>query len=119
MRRRLTRRRRRSCLFFKTDLPEELKKEQQYAAEGTGTSSQRMDFKLSQMKPSKVTHGGEVKIVDAKNFPITPIAAAIVKLKPGGLRELHWHPNADEWQYFISGKGRMTVFAAGGRARTM
>jgi oxalate decarboxylase len=105
--------------IFQTDLPEELKKEQQYAAEGTGTVPQRMDFKPNQMKPTKVTRGGEVKIVDAKNFPITPIAAAIVKLKPGGLRELHWHPNADEWQYFISGKGRMTVFAAGGRARTM
>jgi oxalate decarboxylase len=35
------------------------------------------------------------------------------------LRELHWHPNADEWQYYISGQGRMTVFAAGTRARTM
>jgi oxalate decarboxylase len=105
--------------IFQTDLPEDLKKEQQYAAEGTGTVPQRMDFKPNQMKPTKVTRGGEVKIVDATNFPITPIAAAIVKLKPGGLRELHWHPNADEWQYFISGKGRMTVFAAGGRARTM
>jgi len=105
--------------IFQTDLPEDLKKEQQYAAEGTGTASQRMDFRPSQMKPTKVTRGGEVKIIDAKNFPVTPIAAAIVKLKPGGLRELHWHPNADEWQYFISGKGRMTVFAAGGRARTM
>jgi oxalate decarboxylase len=40
-------------------------------------------------------------------------------VKPGGLRELHWHPNADEWQYYVSGKGRMTVFAAGGHARTM
>ena len=25
------------------------------------------------------------------------------------LREIHWHPNADEWQYYISGKARMTV----------
>ena len=105
--------------IFQTDLPEDLKKEQQYAAEGTGSVPQRMDFRPSQMKPTRVTRGGEVKIIDAKNFPITPIAAAIVKLKPGGLREMHWHPNADEWQYFISGKARMTVFAAGGRARTM
>jgi len=60
-----------------------------------------------------------VKIIDSKNFPVTPIAAAIVRLKPGGLRELHWHPNADEWQYYISGKGRMTVFIAGTDARTM
>jgi hypothetical protein len=29
----------------------------------------------------------------------------MVTIRPGGLRELHWHPNADEWQYYISGKG--------------
>jgi oxalate decarboxylase len=34
------------------------------------------------------------------------------------MRELHWHPNTDEWQYYISGHGRMTVFASGGKART-
>jgi oxalate decarboxylase len=71
------------------------------------------------MKPTKVTPGGEVKIIDSKVFPVTPISAAIVRLKPGGLRELHWHPNADEWQYYVSGKGRMTVFISDARARTM
>jgi oxalate decarboxylase/phosphoglucose isomerase-like protein (cupin superfamily) len=75
--------------------------------------SQRLDFRPSQMKPTKTTAGGEVKIIDSRNFPVTPIAAAIVRLKPGGLRELHWHPNADEWQYYVSGEGRMIVFAAG------
>ena len=39
-------------------------------------------------------------------------------MHPGAMRELHWHPHADEWQYYLSGKGRMTVFASGGRART-
>ena len=34
------------------------------------------------------------------------------------MRELHWHPNADEWQYYLSGQGRMTVFASGGKSRT-
>jgi len=42
----------------------------------------------------------------------------LVELQPGGLRELHWHPNADEWQYWISGRARMTAFSAGSRART-
>jgi hypothetical protein len=36
----------------------------------------------------------------------------------GGLREMHWHPNADEWQYWIKGSGRMTVFNSGPRAVT-
>ena len=70
------------------------------------------------MQPTKVRAGGSVKIVDRRNFPATNIAAAIVTLKPGGLHELHWHPNEDEWQYYAAGQGRMTVFAAGGHART-
>jgi oxalate decarboxylase len=35
------------------------------------------------------------------------------------LRELHWHSNADQWQYYVSGNGRMTVFIGDARARTM
>jgi oxalate decarboxylase len=105
--------------IFQTEVPGDLKAEQMQAAKGTGVVPRRYDFRTSELKPAKVTAGGEVKIVDSKNFPVTPIAAAIVRVKPGGLRELHWHPNADEWQYYVSGKGRMTVFAAGGHARTM
>jgi oxalate decarboxylase len=105
--------------IFQTALPGALQAEQTEAAKGTGTVPKRFDFKASAMKPTKVTRGGEVKIIDSKIFPVTPISAAIVTLKPGGLRELHWHPNADEWQYYIAGKGRMTVFAAGSTARTM
>ena len=105
--------------IFQTDLPGDLKQEQTEAAAGTGMVPKRLDFRTNEMKPTKVTPGGEVKIIDSKIFPVTPISAAIVRLKPKGLRELHWHPNADEWQYYISGKGRMTLFTAGSRARTM
>jgi oxalate decarboxylase len=35
------------------------------------------------------------------------------------MRELHWHPNASEWQFYIAGKARMTVFLPVGNARTM
>lgn len=109
----------RAPYIFQTGLPGELALEKKQAAQGTGVVPVSFGFRTSQMKPNKVTSGGEVKIIDSKNFPVTPISTAIVKLKPGGLRELHWHPNADEWQYYISGKGRMTVFTAGTRARTM
>jgi oxalate decarboxylase len=46
------------------------------------------------------------------------IAAGLVTFKPCGLRELHWHPNASEWQYYLAGRRRMTVFTSAG-ARTM
>jgi oxalate decarboxylase len=35
------------------------------------------------------------------------------------LRELHWHPQASEWQYYINGSGRMTVLTSAGEARNM
>src|SRR6202012_660145 len=76
-------------------------------------------FNQRKKQTKKVHKGDEVKIVDRKNFPVTNIAAAIVTLKPGGLRELHWHPLSDEWQYYVSGKGRMTVFDSASKARTM
>jgi oxalate decarboxylase len=76
-------------------------------------------FKLKSMAPTRATEKGEVRIVDSRNFALTKLAAALVTLKPGGLRELHWHPNSSEWQYWISGKGRMTVFFPYDNARTV
>lgn len=65
------------------------------------------------------TKSGTVRITDSSVFPASKtIAAALVEVEPGGLRELHWHPNTDEWQYYISGQARMGVFAASGQART-
>jgi oxalate decarboxylase len=65
------------------------------------------------------TRGGTVRITDSSVFPVSKtIAAALVELEPGAMRELHWHPNTDEWQYYIEGQGRMGVFGASGQART-
>jgi oxalate decarboxylase len=105
--------------IFERPLPRPLAEEQKQAEAGTGRVPHSFDFKPREMKPTKVSRGGEVKIIDQKIWPATNIAAAIVTLKPGGLRELHWHPNEDEWQYYVEGKGRMTVFSAGSHARTM
>ena len=105
--------------IFERPLPRPLEEEKRQSEEGTGAVPNSFAFRPSQMNYSKQTAGGDVKIVDQKVWPVTNIAAAIVRVKPGGMRELHWHPNEDEWQYYVSGKGRMTVFAAGAHARTM
>lgn len=64
-------------------------------------SSRLYTFRLKAMEPTKSSKGGEVRVVDSKNFPVSQhIAAALVTVKPGGLRELHWHPNASEWQFY-------------------
>ncbi|KAH7326432.1 RmlC-like cupin domain-containing protein [Stachybotrys elegans] len=63
--------------------------------------------------------GGEVRIADSKNFQISKtIAAAHVIIQPGAIREMHWHPMADEWSFFITGRARITIFASEGKART-
>lgn len=106
--------------IFQTDVPGSLAEDQRMAAGAPGPSPTDFAFRTTQ-HPSPVSFkSGEVRIIDSSSFKIaTTIAAAIVTVKPGGMRELHWHPNADEWQFYFGGKGRMTVFTTGGRARTM
>jgi oxalate decarboxylase len=100
--------------------PEPLAEAQAYSASPAGKPDHPFIFRASKMAPTKKSAGGEVRIVDTSNFPVSKtVAVAIVTIKPGGLRELHWHPDADEWQYFIKGKGRMTVFDTGPRAQTV
>jgi oxalate decarboxylase len=75
-------------------------------------------YRMMAQQPIR-TRSGSVRIVDSRIFPAsTTIAAALVEVNPGGMRELHWHPNTDEWQYYIEGQGRMGVFGASGQART-
>lgn len=81
-------------------------------------SAERMTHRMLAQDPIEVP-GGSVRITDSVNFPAaSTISAAWVELQPGAIRELHWHSNNDEWQYWISGHARMTVFGSSGRART-
>src|SRR5436853_4992441 len=105
--------------IFQTDVPGQLEDDQKVAAGALGKSPKDFTFRTMEIPPTKQTKSGEVRIVDSRNFKVSTTAMAMVTVHPGGLRELHWHPNADEWQYFISGKGRMTVVATGKKARTM
>jgi oxalate decarboxylase len=75
-------------------------------------------FRLGAKIPEAVT-GSTFNVVDQRQFPIsTTMSGAILKMHPQAIRLLHWHPNADEWQYYISGHARMTVFGSQGRKIT-
>lgn len=105
--------------IFQLPLPGSLEQDRRAASRSKPLSPIRFAFRLDDMRPSFKTKFGEVRVVDTSNFPVSnTIAAAYVIVKPGGLRELHWHQNADEWQYYVQGKGRMTVFFTGSKART-
>jgi oxalate decarboxylase len=102
--------------IFQDNIPGSL--ESQKVQSPYGTIPQSFNHQLLAQTPIK-TPGGSVRIVDSSNFPISKtIAAALVEIEPGAMRELHWHPNNDEWQYYLTGQGRMTVFAGNGKART-
>ena len=82
-------------------------------------STEPVIFRMSELKPVYENSGGSIRIADNTNFPASKtVAAALVKVKPGSMRELHWHPNADEWQYYMQGSARMTVFNTGPHANT-
>jgi oxalate decarboxylase len=80
-----------------------------------GTLTRR--YRLLAQRPDTYP-GGTNRLVSQREFPIsTTITGALMRIKPGGMRELHWHPNADEWQYYIGGRARMSVFGSHGRVR--
>ncbi|WP_283815465.1 cupin domain-containing protein [Bradyrhizobium jicamae] len=102
--------------IFQAEPPPQL--EADVVHDALGAVALDMVFHLMQQPPTQ-SLGGNVRIADTRNFKVsTDVAAALVEVNPGHMRELHWHPNADEWQYYISGQARMTVFAAEARSRT-
>lgn len=81
-------------------------------------SKTQFTHRMLEQEPKK-TSGGTVRITDTRNFPISKtVSAAHVVIQPGDIREMHWHPTADEWSYFLRGKARVTVFASQSNART-
>jgi oxalate decarboxylase len=73
----------------------------------------RLDMQLPRTFP-----GGREYIVSSKEFPIQNTLTAVrMDLQPGALRELHWHPHADEWQFYVRGGARVGVFGSHGRTR--
>jgi oxalate decarboxylase len=109
----------RDLYIFQGELPGDLAADRA-AVSGKGAPPHPFTFSLGSMAPTRETRGGIVQVVDSTNFTVsTTIAAALLTIRPGGMREMHWHPNADEWQYWIKGKGQMTVFNTGPNAVTM
>ena len=102
--------------IFQSDVPPPLDRDRVAAPAGAVPRS----FKHAMLaQPPQRTRWGTVRIADTGNFPISDeVAAALVEIEPGGMRELHWHPFADEWQYWLSGEARMGVFLSGAKART-
>ncbi len=89
---------------------------------GNGTpvlpkSSEAFHFPLTSAKPTVTTPGGSVTELTERNFPAFAGNAAAVfylVLKPGALREPHWHPNAWEMDVCLGGRGELGVVTPDG-----
>src|SRR5208282_2627474 len=76
-------------------------------------------YRLLAQEPHSIHQFGRERRVGVSRFPVSKtITGVILDIDPGGMRELHWHPNADEWQYVISGDFSVAMFGSHGRYRT-
>ncbi|WP_433220324.1 oxalate decarboxylase family bicupin [Dactylosporangium sp. CS-047395] len=102
--------------IFSGQVPPPLERDQ--VVSPTGDVPRTFKHRMLAQEP-EYFNGGKARVVDSTNFSAADsICAALVEIDPGGLRELHWHPTDDEWQYYISGQGRMGVFASSGENGT-
>jgi oxalate decarboxylase len=119
-------------LGLSPDVISRLPRKEAYIVPGKIPPSSPQPYLSSDVQPPQSAHkyrlgaqralefaGGRERVVTAKEFPInTTLTSVLQEIYPGGLRELHWHPNADEWQFYLGGRSRVTIFGAHGRART-
>ena len=70
------------------------------------------------LAPKRIQNGGWARQVTQDDFHIsTTIAGVNMRLGPGGVRELHWHQQA-EWAVMTYGDCRVTVLDEAGRPRS-
>ncbi len=105
--------------IFQSSVPGPLAADKAAVASPAGEVPNPFVYSLASGPKAKQSKGGFVQIADSGTFKAaSTVAAALVTVHPGGMREMHWHPNADEWQYYIKGTGQMTVFNSGPKAVT-
>lgn len=74
-------------------------------------------FNLASQPEISKEAGSNLRMATAKDFPASfNMTGALMHLEPGALRSMHWHPNADEWQFVLNGSADVSVFAAEGKS---
>jgi len=105
--------------IFQGEVPGPLTADEDAVRTPNGPPPNPFTYSLGTGPVAHRTKGGTAQIADSTTFKVsTTVAGALVTVHPGGLREMHWHPNADEWQYYVTGSAQMTVFNSGPSAVT-
>ncbi|CZT41256.1 related to oxalate decarboxylase [Rhynchosporium secalis] len=99
-------------IFDGTPAPQNISLQNQTGPAGILPYDESYTYHWSQQEPY-VVPGGSVKIIDTTTFPIAKnFASALVTIQPGAMREMHWHLTSDEWNFFLQGSARITVYLA-------
>jgi oxalate decarboxylase family bicupin protein len=99
-------------IFHGTPAPANISEQNITGPAGFQPKDQSFSYHFSQQEPY-VVPGGSLKIIDPTTFPIAPnFSAALVTVQPGAMREIHWHLTSDEWNFFLKGSARITIFSA-------
>jgi oxalate decarboxylase/phosphoglucose isomerase-like protein (cupin superfamily) len=77
--------------IFQGSNPDSIDKEIPSGTKGYKKSKLQFTHKMLAQEPLNTT-GGQVRITDSTNFPLSKtVAAAHLTIQPGAIREMHWH----------------------------
>ena len=62
--------------------------------------------------------GGTFHLATVDEWPVSKaMSGGRMVIKPGAMRNLHWNVNANEWHYYLRGRGQVALFGSGGRGK--
>lgn len=74
----------------------------------------RLKVNIEGINPQIISKGGSAKIANSYTLPtLEEIAMFSLRLSVNGVREPHWHPNANELNYVIKGRARVGIVSPG------
>ena len=62
--------------------------------------------------------GGAFNLATVDEWPASKtMSGGLMVIKPGKMKELHWNPNANEFHFYLKGRGQVAMFGSGGRGK--
>src|SRR6266700_3515041 len=73
-------------------------------------------YSLEQAAPQVYAGGMSRQATSANIAQLSGLSVLSLRVSPGAMREIHWHPNAAELTYCLSGQGEVGIFVSGNTA---
>ena len=73
---------------------------------------------LKDPKAARDFEGGTFRLASVDEFPASKtMSGGLLTVSKGRQRNLHWHTEANEFNYCLRGKGQIAIFGSGGRSK--